>query len=115
MLGSLSASREHLPLTKGMVLQVRNPAGQEGGVCKVGLRLKAFADNPIQCVATACQFKDGSGKIQCKNAQCACQQGSCPGENVSLVSPSRTLGWLQDILSALLLSRSLQHLLLLLS
>lgn len=60
--------------------QVRNSESQEGGVCKVGLRLKSYPDNPIQCVASACQFKDGSGKIQCKNAQCACQQGACPGE-----------------------------------
>ncbi len=63
-----------------LVLQVRSPKGPEGGVCKVGLRLKAYPDNPIQCVASACQFKDGSGKIQCQNAQCACQQGACPGE-----------------------------------
>ena len=60
---------------------MRNSAGQEGGVCKVGLRLKAFPDNAIQCVATDCQFKAGSGKIQCKNAQCACQQGACPGRH----------------------------------
>jgi hypothetical protein len=61
------------------LLQVRNTQGQEGGFCKVGLRLQTFPDNPIQCVASACQFKDGSGKIQCKDAQCACQQGACPG------------------------------------
>ena len=61
------------------MLQVRDSKGLEGGVCKVGLRLKAYADNPIQCVATACQFKADSGKIQCRNAQCACQQGACPG------------------------------------
>ena len=63
----------------GAWLQVRNTQGQEGGFCKVGLRLKAYPDNPIQCVASACQFKEGSGKIQCKNAQCACGQGTCPG------------------------------------
>ena len=60
-------------------LQVRNTQGQEGGFCKVGLRLQAYPDNPIQCVASACQFKEGTGKIQCKDAQCACQQGTCPG------------------------------------
>ena len=68
-------------------LQVRNTQGQEGGFCKVELRLKAFPDNPIQCVASACQFKEGSGKIQCKDAQCACGQGTCPGACSSLALP----------------------------
>lgn len=68
-------------------LQVRNTQGQEGGFCKVGLRLKAYPDNPIQCVASACQFKEGSGKIQCKDAQCACGQGTCPGARSSPAPP----------------------------
>ena len=68
-------------------LQVRNTQGQEGGFCKVGLRLKAYPDNPIQCVASACQFKEGSGKIQCKDAQCACGQGTCPGARSSPALP----------------------------
>ena len=71
--------------------QVRSPKGPEGGVCKVGLRLKAYPDNPIQCVASACQFKDGSGKIQCQNAQCACQQGACPGKRMWRLYRSRGL------------------------
>ena len=71
----------------GAWLQVRNTQGQEGGFCKVGLRLKAYPDNPIQCVASACQFKEGSGKIQCKDAQCACGQGTCPGARSSPAPP----------------------------
>lgn len=70
-------------LTGAERAQVRNTAGQEGGYCKLGLRLQAYPDNPIQCVASACQFKEGSGKIQCKNAQCACAQGACPGGALS--------------------------------
>ncbi|EIE21490.1 hypothetical protein COCSUDRAFT_66913 [Coccomyxa subellipsoidea C-169] len=58
--------------------QVRNNAGDEGGYCRLGLRLQAYPDNPIQCTASACQFQEGSSKIQCKTSQCACPQGACP-------------------------------------
>ena len=40
--------------------------------------MQAYPDNPIQCTASACQFKKGSSKVQCKTAQCACPQGACP-------------------------------------
>ncbi|KAK9908503.1 hypothetical protein WJX75_008761 [Coccomyxa subellipsoidea] len=58
--------------------QVRNNAGDAGGYCRLGLRLQAYPDNPVQCTASACQFKEGSSKVQCKTAQCACPQGACP-------------------------------------
>ena len=59
--------------------QLRNEAGETGGFCRLGLRLKSAPDNPIQCTVSACQFEEGSGKVSCKNAQCVCPQGSCPG------------------------------------
>ncbi len=40
--------------------------------------VQAYPDNPIQCTASACQFQEGSSKIQCKTSQCACPQGACP-------------------------------------
>jgi hypothetical protein len=42
------------------------------------LWMQAYPDNPVQCTASACQFKEGSSKVQCKTAQCACPQGACP-------------------------------------
>ncbi|BDA44712.1 probable broad substrate specificity ATP-binding cassette transporter at C-terminar half [Coccomyxa sp. Obi] len=58
--------------------QVRNDAGHLGGYCRLGLRLLQYPDNPIQCTASACQFKEGSTQIQCETSQCACPQGACP-------------------------------------
>ena len=47
--------------------------------------MQSNPDNPIQCTASACQFKEGSSKIQCKKAVCACPQGSCPGGQLCYV------------------------------
>jgi hypothetical protein len=58
--------------------QLRNDNGTLGGFCRLGLRLRSSPDNPIQCTASACQFSDGSARVQCGKAQCACAQGDCP-------------------------------------
>ncbi len=50
-----------------------------GTMITSALDVQPYPDNPIQCTASACQFQEGSTKIQCKTSQCACPQGACPG------------------------------------
>jgi len=55
------------------------PANSEGGYCRLGLRLKDQPNNPLQCVASDCAFKDGSAEVQCKTTACSCATPDASG------------------------------------
>jgi len=76
------------------------PANSEGGYCRLGLRLKDQPNNPLQCVASDCAFKDGSAEVQCKTTACSCAtpdaSGNCgpPGVRPALTLTSINVSYL---------------------